>query len=378
MHSRRGGGTCTRAGGGALRVPSPEPDRERLERAVRIASAAADSEADFVRRIRDGERLLIRPRFAAGRDERVVGYSVALRPAQKGREAVWHAGGKLAKDLTLPALRRGWTPGSERSSEAIEEWQRAWRNQPPAQTPDLARSAHPDAGWEQALEELRSLRSQLETLPAGERGAWADVAGQGAAVLYGWAELAPEHATSLRRCAGELSRSAQLPARELQSDRVLPRARGAVMLCAAAMRPRSQVLYWLVLAQELAALTRAVSDMHQAAGEAQRAAQLASVLREDLLPVCEALESERMAGMASSPPGAARSATQEARQAPETSAERSRLRPQEADDAAAEALRLARIASQDRSPLPQPAQQPPAQPPRLRPPGFRRAPRKGR
>src|ERR1039458_6111917 len=30
---------------------------------------------------------------------------------------------------------------------------------------------------------------------------------QGAAVLYGWAELAPEHATSLRRCAGELSGS---------------------------------------------------------------------------------------------------------------------------------------------------------------------------
>jgi hypothetical protein len=68
----------------ALRVPSPEPDRERLERAVRIASAAADSEADFVRRIRDGGRLLIRPRFAAGCDDQVVGYSVALRPAQKG------------------------------------------------------------------------------------------------------------------------------------------------------------------------------------------------------------------------------------------------------------------------------------------------------
>jgi hypothetical protein len=299
----------------------------------------------------------------------------SARP-KKGREAVWHAGGKLAKDLTLPTLRRGWTPGSELSPEAIEEWQRAWRDEPPTPVADVARGVHPDAGWEQALEELRALRSRLETLPVGERGAWADVARQGAAVLYGWAELAPEHAASLRRCAGELSGSAQLPARELQTERMLPRARAAVMLCAAAMRPRNQLLYWLVLAQELAALTRAVSDMHQAAGEAQRAAQLASALREDLLPVCDTLESARMAGMASSPPGAARSATQEARQAPETSAERSR--PQ-ADDPAVEALRLARIASQDRSPLPQPpAQQPLAQPPRSRPPGFRRAPRKGR
>jgi hypothetical protein len=140
----------------ALRVPSPEPDRERLERAVRIASAAADSEADFVRRIRDGERLLIRPRFTAGRDDHVVGYSVALCPAQKGREAVWHAGGKLAKDLTLPALRRGWTPGSELSPEAIAEWQRAWRDEPPTLVADVACSVHPDAGWEQALEELRA------------------------------------------------------------------------------------------------------------------------------------------------------------------------------------------------------------------------------
>jgi hypothetical protein len=360
----------------ALRVPSSEPDRERLERAVRIASAASSGEADFVRRIRDGGRLLIRPRFAAGRDDQVVGYSVALAPG-KDRPVVWHAGGRLAKDLTLPTLRRGWEPGSERSPEAIEEWQRAWRNEPPTPVAGVVPSAQPDTGWEQALEELRNLRSQLATLPAAERGAWADVARQGAAVLYGWAELTPEHATSLRRCAGELSRSAQLPARELQRDRLLPRARGAVMLCAAAMRPGNQLLYWLVLAQELSALTRAVSDMHQAAGEAQRAAQLASALREDLLPVCEQLEGARVAGIAS-PPRAARSATEEARQAPETSAERSRA---QADDAAAaEALRLARIASQDRSPLHQPpAHQPPAQqPPRWRPPGLLRGPRKGR
>ena len=93
----------------ALRVPSPEPDRERLERAVRIASAAADSEADFVRRIRDGGRLLIRPRFAAGCDDQVVGYSVALRPAQKGREAV---------PAALTARTASPAPGTGRSDDS--------------------------------------------------------------------------------------------------------------------------------------------------------------------------------------------------------------------------------------------------------------------
>ena len=48
------------------------------------------------------------------------GYSVALTPAE-GKELVAHAGGKLAKDLTLPRLRgaHGWTDGSESGSFGV-------------------------------------------------------------------------------------------------------------------------------------------------------------------------------------------------------------------------------------------------------------------
>ena len=48
----------------------------------------------------------------------MVGYSVALTPAE-GKDVVPHAGGKLAKDLTLP-LRgaHGWTTNRRRSTVA--------------------------------------------------------------------------------------------------------------------------------------------------------------------------------------------------------------------------------------------------------------------
>jgi hypothetical protein len=348
----------------ALRYPSPEADRDVLERVVRQAAAAAASEAEFVRTIRaaDHERYLIRPRFAAGRDDQVVGYSVALQPTEPGRQPVWHAGGKLAKDLTLPTLRTRWNAGPA-DQDAISEWQRAWHNQPPVQQHGPAAGAA-DHQWQLAVEELRALRAQLDVLPPGERGAWADAAAQGAAVFHGWAHLAPEHATALRSCGDQLARSAQLPAHELQAARVLPRARGIVMLCAAAMRPRNQLLYWLVLAQELTALTQAVSDMHQAAGEAQRAAQLASALRHQLQPVHDTLQNTQ------SDPLAAR--MQRASQAPDAS-----RRDSVADDAATEAQRLGRAGQQDPSPQPPPANQPTGPPPRPSTPPSRTV-RRGR
>ena len=84
-------------------IESPEPDREVLARAVRRLAAASASEGEFVRRLR-AEGLVVRPRFAAGREDQVIGYSVALTPAD-GKPVVPHAGGRLAKDLTLPRLR---------------------------------------------------------------------------------------------------------------------------------------------------------------------------------------------------------------------------------------------------------------------------------
>jgi hypothetical protein len=272
-------------------IASPEPDRELLERAVRRLAAASASEGEFVRRLR-AEGLIVRPRFDAGRDDRVIGYSVALTPAE-GKDLVAHAGGKLAKDLTLPRLRgaHGWTA---EDPEAIDEWRRAFHGQDPGagaeSNPWLAAPS-----WDQALAQLRELRDSARHLPTDEKGAWAHTAAQSAAVLYGWAELAGEHAPALRQLARELALSAQIRAADARLHRPLPRPRSLALLCAAVMRPENQTLFWLALAQELQALALAIRDMHQAAGEAQRAAELADTIRSQLNPVAAHLDDQHAA-----------------------------------------------------------------------------------
>ena len=58
------------------------------------------------------------------------------------------------------------------------------------------------------------------------------------------------------------------------------------------MRPNNQTLFWLALAQELQALAIAIHDMHQAAGEAQRASALANAIRAELAPLTARLDDE--------------------------------------------------------------------------------------
>ena len=273
-------------------IASPEPDREQLERAVRRLAAASGRESEFVRRLR-GEGLIVRPRFAAGRADQVVGYSVALTPAE-GKDIVPHSGGRLAKDLTLPRLRaaHGWTAADP---EAVGEWRRAFDGEPPGvgaeSNPWLALPS-----WEEALEQLRALRASAQSLAPGEQGAWAQAAGHGAAVLYGWAQLAGERdALVLRELGRQLSLSAQVRAAQANAERPVPAARSVAVLCAALARPGNQTLFWLALAQELQALALALRDMHQAAGEAQRAAALAAAVHRELAPLTARLDDEHAA-----------------------------------------------------------------------------------
>jgi len=120
--------------GGAVVEPvaAVEVPRRRLERAVRAAASAASTEAQWLARL--GELgVEVAPRWARGGD-RVVGYRVALADApmqQAGSKAVWFGGGKLAHDLTLPALRAGWT----RDADPVTVWRRATT---PAPAPDPA------------------------------------------------------------------------------------------------------------------------------------------------------------------------------------------------------------------------------------------------
>ena len=110
----------------AARSGAVEVDSHRLERAARAAATASLDEGEFVRRLRRGG-VLIRPRFAAGRDDVVAGYSIAVRPAD-GDKPIWFGGGRLARDLTLPRLREGWPDRPETAQGAVEEWRATSKN----------------------------------------------------------------------------------------------------------------------------------------------------------------------------------------------------------------------------------------------------------
>lgn len=93
-----------------------------LQRTVRTAAALAQSDSDFLDRLRDAG---LRVRERHGDDGTLVGYSVALPGdrADRGSRPVWFAGSTLAYDLSLPRVRERFTPhvapprtGRERST----------------------------------------------------------------------------------------------------------------------------------------------------------------------------------------------------------------------------------------------------------------------
>jgi len=101
-------------------VQAAEPETVRLERRVRAAASAATDESDFLHHLQEQE-VAVRPRFATGDRTRVVGMSVAL-PTTDGQTLIWHGGGRLAKDLTLPAIRTQWDQTVEQQSAAADVW----------------------------------------------------------------------------------------------------------------------------------------------------------------------------------------------------------------------------------------------------------------
>ena len=174
-----------------------ESGRERLQRTVRACATAARTESEFVALAAE-HRVVLRPRWDTGTGRTaVVGYSVANPTrAGSGEDLVWFGGGKLGKDLTLPALRAGWSP----DPGAVA----AWRTVDGATAATGATTAvaggvnpvrrHPqlDANGETqqvvAARAVNAVRDALRAVPVGDEAAWAAVARDGAGVLAATAE----------------------------------------------------------------------------------------------------------------------------------------------------------------------------------------------
>ena len=259
----------------------PELETHRLERTVRAAGIASLDEGEFVRRLRRGG-VLIRPRFAAGRDDVVAGYSVALRPTAD-EHVIWYGGGRLARDLTLPRLREGWPDSVESAQSAVDEW-RATSKNPSGYRPVAPgrEEAEPDfAMWDKHSRELAELRRQLRDVPVTDRSTWAHVAREAAGAFAAWSQRVEPVPGPLAATARDLARSAHIRAHQSRPKPVhLSSGAGiAAVLLQAAVGGRGTVAQSIVLRQ-LGRLAVAVMDAHSATGDAHRAEQLARTMRE--------------------------------------------------------------------------------------------------
>jgi hypothetical protein len=177
---------------------------QELAQRLRAAAVASSSEAEFVRRAR-AAGVVIKPRYAPGGTTEVVGYKAALVPAG-GEKWVFHGGGKLARDLSLPRLREMWPAPSLDNTAALAEWHATRHGAGPAEQHGReTRHLHPDAA-RTAADRVSAFTERLAALDPADTAARAEAARDLSAAL---SALAPHHRDpDLARAAREIARHA--------------------------------------------------------------------------------------------------------------------------------------------------------------------------
>lgn len=238
----------------------------------------------------------------------VVGYSVALPPGP-GERPVWYGGGKLARDLTLTAIRRRWD--GQDPADALSAWTRT-------SSPDRSRSSA-EWVWPRAQQALSAYTEQVRAIPLAEHAEWQAVTRETSELLAALASQAPDaERARISRAARNLSRAAETPRgpRRGQPSRGNSAARMACqMLTEISRHLAGDAPSWGQLAQQVVSLVGTIRDARDAA-----AARQASAAQGDLLTLERRLTSgtqaphpARLAGMAapvsptsSRPPGSGR------------------------------------------------------------------------
>lgn len=254
----------------------PEPKRVELARTVLACATASVDEGEFVRRARQ-HGLLVRPRFVAGTQDVVAGYSVAVKPPA-GEKPVWFGGGQLGKDLSLPRLRQGWTNTPESATAAVGEWQAAWRGRG-AVTPGREMQQIDTSVLRTRADEIGQLRNQLRAVPAGDRAAWSTVARQTSAVFAAWS-------ARTEQVPGPLAETARLLAR-YGSGKVAPQTPHRPVLGAMTMTllqggVGSDAMATALMLRQLTNMMKSIHDAQLARGEAVSAADVERSVRRTL------------------------------------------------------------------------------------------------
>lgn len=262
-----------------------EAVRWMLARQVRGASTASADEGEFVRRVRR-QGLLIRPRFARGTQDVVVGYRVAARP-RYGERPIWFGGGHLAHDLTLPRLREAWPDTPQASLAASAEWRAAWRGIRVAEPGRETREPAPGLP-QQLTADLDAMREQLHAIPPNDLAGWGRAAGQVSGALSAWSVTTEPTPGPLAQAADAIARSAELRRPPLpRPDRVpgMSSIAGLILAGVGKGRKTQEMLTQTLLLRQLLALGRAAAEAHQAVGELRRAEQINHALNARLAPM---------------------------------------------------------------------------------------------
>ncbi|MFE1595081.1 relaxase/mobilization nuclease domain-containing protein [Nocardia sp. NPDC058705] len=260
-----------------------EPARWRLERVVRACAVASREEGEFVRRLRQ-EKLIVLPRYAHGDTDAVVGYAVA-EPTQNRGRLVYYGGGRLASDLTLPALRNEWDRNPALDAEAVGEWRAAHRNRLPVNSNGVEVVPVDAAEVGRAAQDLQWWNRYLAMIPPEDRAQWARAAARTAGVMAAWSVRTEPASGPLAATARALAKSAQRSAhtRWQKPPRALT-ASGAALIMLQARQQSTAATYQLVLAQ-LARAAGAIRDAHIAMGDLHRAAELDRAMQSELAAV---------------------------------------------------------------------------------------------
>ncbi|MFJ6419183.1 relaxase/mobilization nuclease domain-containing protein [Paeniglutamicibacter sp. NPDC091659] len=176
---------------------------------VRSAAEASVTEDEWIRRVRQAG-VVIKPRFARGSTDVVVGYSASLQPSEYGGRFAFYGGGKLGKDLSLASVReRFGAPTVDQAQAASREWQAAFRGQRPVETSGREMRQLKAEVDRKYIKEGLSLNERLSRTSFDDNVAWSRAAGDVSASLNAWAKFDPDNRKNLKEAADVLSKTAQ-------------------------------------------------------------------------------------------------------------------------------------------------------------------------
>lgn len=267
-HNRSSKCDSAQALNAARRAGKPVTDRAALETRLRAAAKAASNEVEFIGRAR-GLGVRLRPRFAKGHTDVVVGYSAALH-TKPGQRTQWYAGGSIARDLTLSALRERWPDTIDTSTDAVRAWHDAWKGMPLG----AHRSAYTPEEWQGHRRALEIYRDELggidPTDPLALANATNDVAGLLAAAAQ-QSDLSEDMRRALDYSARQVGRNAQLKQRPVTGSGTSPWVVLGARLLSTAITPKTSKVNYALMLVEALELVKTLANLYEQARQTNTA-----------------------------------------------------------------------------------------------------------